>query len=92
MYIYIFCHGNLKLKLPGSSPGQIILTLIKHIKREIPDITHPWYYDDAGALGTFTRIETYFNPLTHQGPGRGYHPELSKSVLLVHTYNIEAIK
>ena len=69
-----------------------ILTLINNLKREIPDVTHPWYADDAGALGTFTRLETYFDLLTLQGLGRGYHPEPSKSVLIVRSENIEARK
>ena len=37
-----------------------ILPLIKNLKRAIPDVTHHWYADDSGALGTFARIETFF--------------------------------
>ena len=60
-----------------------ILPLIKNFKLEIPDATQPWYTDYAGALGTFARLETYFDSLTYQGPGQGYHPKPSKSVLIV---------
>ena len=67
-----------------------ILPLIKNLKREIPDVTQPWYADDSGYLGTFTRLETYFNSLTRQGLGWGYHPEPYKSVLIVCPENIEA--
>ena len=49
-----------------------ILPLIKNLKQAIPDVTQPWYADNAGALGTFTRLENYFDSLTHQGPGQGY--------------------
>ena len=35
-----------------------ILSLIKNLKWEIPDVTKPWYADDTGALGTFERLET----------------------------------
>ena len=35
------------------------------------------------------RIETYFNSLTCQGPGRRYHPEPSKSVLIVNPKILE---
>ena len=49
-----------------------ILPLINNIKREIPDVTQPWYADNSGALGMFARIETYFDSLTRQGPGRVY--------------------
>ena len=40
----------------------------------------------------FARLETYFDWLTRQGPGRGYHPEPSKSVLTVRPENLEAGK
>ena len=69
-----------------------IFPLIKNLKREIPDVTQPWYADDAGALGTFAIIETYFNSLTRQGPGRGYYPEPPKSALIVHPENLKAGK
>ena len=69
-----------------------ILPLIKNLKQEIPDVTQPWYADDAGALGTFTRIETYFNLLTRQGLGHGYDPEPPKRILIVHMDNIESGK
>ena len=72
--------------------GIYIITLIKNLKWELPDITHPWYANNAVALGMFARIETYFNSLTHQGPGCRYHPEPSKSVPIVHPWNIEARK
>ena len=39
--------------------GIVILPLTKNIKQDIPDFKHPWYTDDSGALGTFTRLETY---------------------------------
>ena len=55
-----------------------IIPLINNLKREIPDITQPWYDDNAGALGTFARLETYFDSLTCQGPGRGYYPKIVK--------------
>ena len=38
----------------------------------------------------FARLETYFDLLTRQGPGPGYHPEPSKSVLIIHPENIKA--
>ena len=65
-----------------------ILPLIKNIKQKIPDITQPWYADYSGALGTFARIEIYFDLLTRQVPHR-YYPKQSKSVLIVHLENLE---
>ena len=70
--------------------GISILTLIKNIKREIPDVTQTWYTGDIRALRIFTRTETYFNYLAHQGPGRGYYTKPSKSMLIMHPENLEA--
>ena len=69
-----------------------ILPLINDPKREIPDVTHTRYADDDGSLGTFARLETYFDSITHQGLGRGYHRQQSKSVLIVRPENLEAVK
>ena len=69
-----------------------ILPLINNLKREITNFTHTWYSDDAGALGTFAIPETFFDLLTHQVPGQGYHPETSKRVLIVRPENIDSGK
>ena len=66
-----------------------ILPLINNIKKEIPDITQPWYADDDRDLGTFKRLETYFDLLTRQGPGWGYHPYPTKNTLIVRPDNLE---
>ena len=68
--------------------GIVILPLIKNLKQEIPDFTQTWYADDARAFCMFTRLETYFDSLTGQGSGRGYHPDPTKSILIVHPDNI----
>ena len=69
-----------------------IILLIKNIKQAILDVTQPWYADNAGALGTLARLDTYFDLLTRQGPGRGYHPKTPNSLLIVRPENIEAGK
>ena len=72
--------------------GIVILPFIKNLKREIPDANHPWYADNAGALCTFEKIDTCFNFLARQGPGRVYYPEPFKSVLIVHPENLKVEK
>ena len=72
--------------------GIVILPLIKNLKREIPDFTQPWYAENDRALGTFARLETYFDLLTLQGLGWGYYPKPSMSVLIVRPENLEAGK
>ena len=69
-----------------------ILPLIKNLKREIPDAAQPWYYDNARALGMFMRLETYFDSLTCQGPGRGYYPKPSKRILIIRPENLVDVK
>ena len=66
-----------------------ILPLINNLKWDIPYVTQPWYADNVGALGTFTRLETYFDSLTYQVPRRGYHTEPPNSVLIVRPENLE---
>ena len=73
------------------SYGIGILPLINNLKQERTEVTHSWCADADGALGTNQRIETYFNLLTRQGPGRGYYPELSKLLLIVYPENLETI-
>ena len=61
-----------------------------NFKRQISGIIHPWYAEDARALGMFVILETYFDSLTLQGPGRRYHPNPTKSVMIVFPKNLEA--
>ena len=49
-----------------------VLMLIKRLKAAHPDITQPWYADDAGALGTYDNIDLYCNSLKNSGLGNGY--------------------
>ena len=72
--------------------GIIILPLIKNFKWEIFNVTQPWYAENSGALCMFAILETYFDSLTHQGPGRGYHPEPTNSIIIVRPENLEAGK
>ena len=64
-----------------------VLPLIKQLKSEYPDVTQPWFTDNAGALGTFNKIEYYLNLLIWFGPGRGYYPKPLKIILIVHPKN-----
>ena len=67
-----------------------IIPLIKNLKWKIPDVKHPWYADNVRALGTSATLEKYFDSLTCQGPVWGYHPDPTKSVLIVRLENLEA--
>ena len=43
------------------SYGIEVLLLIKRLKAVHPDVIHPWYADNYGALGAFDKIGLYFN-------------------------------
>ena len=60
--------------------GIRIIPLIKGLKREIPDVNQPWYADDAGYLGTFARLETYFDLLTGPRPGTSISPRSNQDL------------
>ena len=69
--------------------GLGVLPLIKNLKIAYPDVTQPWYDDNAGALGKFVNIEVCFNSLTQLVTERSYYPDLIKIVLIFHPDNIE---
>ena len=64
--------------------GIRFLRLIKQLKAAYPDVTQPWYAENASALGTFDNIGSYFNALNCFGPGHGYFLKPRKSILIVH--------
>ena len=50
----------------------------------------PWYADDAGAGGNFHDLRLFFRRLQEIGPAYGYHPEPTKSILIVQSHNSES--
>ena len=69
-----------------------VIPLIKRLKSVFPDVAYPWYADDAGAIGGFNNIGSYFNALNFFVLGRGYYPKPSKRILIVHMNNFAAGK
>ena len=61
--------------------------MIKLLKAAYPDITHPWYTENEGAIGTFEIIQLYFKSLKYFGLGRGYYPKPFKIILIMHPDN-----
>ena len=66
-----------------------MLPLTRLLKRDVPGCNQPWYADDAGAAGSFSDIERFFNMLSKKGPARGYFPEPTKSILVVKPESVE---
>ena len=42
-----------------------------------------WYADDGAAGGTLDQLQNWWNHLCMEGPGYGYYPKPSKTVLVV---------
>jgi hypothetical protein len=72
--------------------GLGILPLIHKLKAEFTNVNQPWYADDAGAGGNFCSIQYFFECLQEIGPGFGYFPEPSKSILVVRKHNLDKAK
>ena len=64
--------------------GIEIIPLIKQLKSTYPDVPQPWYVDNDGALGMFDHLKNYFKALRRNGSERGYLPDPTKSILVVH--------
>ena len=64
--------------------------MTKSFKSTYPDITHTWYSDNAGALGTFDHLENFFKSLKRNGPALRYLPNPTKSILVMHPQNLKA--
>ena len=65
-----------------------VLTLMRDLRRDLPQVTQPWYADDAGAGGNFEAMMAHFRELQLKGLARGYFPEPTKSILVVAEQNV----
>jgi hypothetical protein len=67
-----------------------MLPLTHQLKAEFSEVEQPWYADDAAAK--FTILRAMFEHLLELGPGYGYHPESSKSIVVLVRHNLERAK
>ena len=59
-----------------------ISPLVKHLAQVCPTVTQSWYDDDSAA-DCLQPLRTYWDELKAVGPGYGYHPNPSKTMLVV---------
>ena len=59
--------------------GIDIIPLIKQLQSEFSVVTQPWYAENDGALGTFKKVDLYFNSLKRFIPVMGITPNLQKA-------------
>jgi hypothetical protein len=72
--------------------GLALSPLAEKLKRAIPDLTQPWYADDAAMVGRVTLVAAAMTLLMEMGPARGYFPEPAKSIVVSPEAKRTAIK
>ena len=60
-----------------------VLPLIRELQGDHPQVTEPWYADDAVAGGKFPNIVERVRDLQARGPAGDYYLEPTKSILVV---------
>jgi hypothetical protein len=60
-----------------------IAPLIDLLRESCPEVPQVWFADDATGAATCTGLRQWWNKLTEYGPSFGYHPNASKTYLMV---------
>ena len=60
-----------------------ITPLIDQLRSRCPDVHQVWYADDATGASTSRDLRAWWDDLSDQGPTFGYHPNASKTYLVV---------
>ena len=60
-----------------------ITPLIDLLQKSCPAVPQVWFADDATGAATCTGLREWWNKLTEYGPSFGYHPNASKTYLVV---------
>ena len=60
-----------------------IKPLITKLKESCPDVKQAWYADDATGASTCSNLRSWWDELSRFGPLFGYHPNPSKTYLVV---------
>ena len=88
--VHLYIDGETMLSQEGTTQGDPlamamyaigILPLIQRLSSESTKQT--WYADDAAACGNLTHLRSWWDQLIDFGPTYGYHPNASKTWLIV---------
>ena len=88
--VHLYIDGETMLSQEGTTQGDPlamamyaigILPLIQRLSSESTKQT--WYADDAAACGDLTHLRSWWDQLVDFGPTYGYHPNASKTWLIV---------
>ena len=60
-----------------------IVPLIHKLRNNSPDVKQVWFADDATSAGTCESLRQWWDQIEHLGPTFGYHPNSTKTYLIV---------
>ncbi len=69
-----------------------VTPLIDQLRTSCPGVHQAWYVDDATAASTCRSLRQWWNELVDRGPLFGYHPNASKTYLVVKEEHEESAK
>jgi hypothetical protein len=97
----MFVHGGAEISSQeGTTQGDplsmplyalAITPLIQKLKEHVP-VQQAWYADDAQGAGKLFALRRWWNFLVENGPGYGYYPNSTKTILVVKSDYIEEAK
>ena len=94
--IQLFIDGEILFSQEGITQGDplamaMYAIAITPLIRQLEDdaIKQVWYADDAAAGGKLAPLKAWWNHVVNQGPDYGYHPNASKTWLIVKESKLE---
>jgi hypothetical protein len=60
--------------------GLTLAPLTELVRVEVPEVLSPFFADDGGLAGSFSKVGQAYSIVKAHGPDRGYYPEDEKSV------------
>ena len=97
--IQLFIDGETLLSQEGTTQGDplamamyaiAITPLIHHLENN--SVKQAWYANNATAGGNINNLKTWWDDIEKTGPDYGYHPNASKTWLIVKENHLEAAK
>ena len=102
MPVRLFVHGGEELQsCEGTTQGDplgmamyalAITPLINELHSQCPEVSQIWFADDSTATSDCTALRKWWDLLCTSGPKFGYHPNASKSFLIVKEPYIDKAK
>jgi len=69
-----------------------VVPLIRHLRTIVPDVSQTWFADDATAVGSLSKLLSWWQHLSSVGPDYGYFTNAVKTVLIVKPEHLSTAK